>query len=233
MIEFAFAFAAGVLTVAAPCILPMLPILLGASIGRQSHFRPIFIVAGFVLAFSAFALLFSVFPAVLGLSHDTLRKLSVVLLGGFGLLLLWPWPYEWFVAKFGPLFNFADDVGRRAGSGNSGGLVLGLALGVVWTPCAGPILGSILTLIATSEHLARSGALLVCYATGAAIPMLVIAYGGQYVTTDVRSLTRYTPVLRRVFGAAILFVAIALYTQYDTVIAVWLSDYYPNLQMGL
>jgi cytochrome c-type biogenesis protein len=213
MTEFAFAFAAGVLTAAAPCILPMLPILLGASIGRQSPFRPVFIVTGFILTFSTLALFFSSFPAVLGLSYDTVRKLSVVMLGGFGLLLLWPWPYEWFVAKLCPLFNFADDVGRRAGSGNAGGLVLGLALGVVWTPCAGPVLGSILTLIATSEYLARSGVLLVCYATGAAIPMLAIAYGGQYITTDVRVLTRYTAVMRRAFGAVVLLVAIALYTQ--------------------
>jgi len=126
MAEFAFAFAAGVLTAAAPCILPMLPILLGASIGRQCPFRPVFIIAGFILTFSAFALFFSIFPAVLGLSYDTVRKLSVILLGGSGLLLLWPRPYEWSVAKLSPLLNFADDVARHAGSGNTGGLVLGL-----------------------------------------------------------------------------------------------------------
>ena len=233
MIEFALAFAAGVLTVAAPCILPMLPIVLGASISHRSRSRPFFIAAGFILAFSSLALLFGVLPAGFGLSNDIVRKLSIVLLGGFGLLLLWPWPYELLVARLNGLFGFAEGAGRRAGSGNFGGLVLGLALGVVWTPCAGPVLGSILTLIARSEHLVRSGALLVCYATGAAIPMLIIAYGGQYLTSRIRGFARFTHVLQRAFGTAVLVVAIAFYAQYDTVITVWLSNHYPNLQMGL
>jgi len=233
MIEIALAFAAGVLTVAAPCILPMLPILLGASIGQQSWSRPLFIVAGFIVAFSAFALLFGTFPTVLGLSPETVRTVSIVLLGGFGLLMLWPRPYELLLARLNGLFSAAHAVGWRARAGNLGGFSLGLALGIVWTPCAGPVLGSILTLIATSRSLAQSGVLLVCYATGASSPMLAIAYGGQYVTTDVRRLARYAPALQRAFGVAVLFVAVASYLQYDTVLTVWLSNFYPNLQIGL
>jgi len=233
MIEIALAFAAGVLTVAAPCILPMLPILLGGSIGQQSRSRPLFIVAGFIVAFSGLTLLFGTFATVLGLSPETVRGISVVLLGGFGLLMLWPRPYELLFARLNGHFDTANHVGRRAGSGNLGGFALGLVLGVLWTPCAGPVLGSILALIATSRNLAQSGVLLVCYATGAGSPMLAIAYGGQYVTTRVRRLTRYTPALQRAFGAAIILVAIAFYSQYDTVITVWLSNFYPNLQIGL
>jgi cytochrome c biogenesis protein CcdA len=170
---------------------------------------------------------------VLGLSHDTLRKISIVLLGGFGVLMLWPQPYEWLVARLNGLFAHADGVVRAAGSGNLGGLVLGLSLGVVWTPCAGPVLGSILTLIATSENLARAGTLLVAYAIGAALPILLIAYGGQYATTQVRKLAPFTPALQRGFGVAVLLVALAFYTQYDTTITVWLSDFYPGHQTGL
>jgi cytochrome c-type biogenesis protein len=143
MIEIALAFAAGLLTVAAPCILPLLPVLLGASIGQQDRRRPLFLVAGFVLTFSGFAILFGSFSTVLGLSHDTLRKISVILLGSFGVLLLWPQPYEWLMARLSGLLSFADSVVSRAGSGNASGLVVGLALGVLWTPCAGPVLGSI------------------------------------------------------------------------------------------
>jgi len=233
MIEIALAFAAGVLTVAAPCILPMLPILLGASIGQRKRSRPLFIVAGFILAFSVFALLFGIFSTVLGLSHQNLRGISIVLLGGFGLLMLWPRPYELAFARLNGLFNLTHNIGCRAGSGNAGGFVLGMTLGILWTPCAGPVLGSILTLIAKSENLALSGALLACYAAGAGTPMLMIAYGGQYATTRVRGMARYTPILQQCFGAAVLLVAVAFYTQYDAIVTVRLSDYYPNLQMGL
>jgi len=233
MIAIALAFAAGMVTVGAPCILPMLPILLGASIGQRSRSRPLFIVAGFILAFSVFALLFGTFPTVLGLSHQTVRTMSIILLGSFGLLMLLPRPYELLLARLNGIFDIADGIGRRAGSGNPGGFVLGLALGIVWTPCAGPVLGSILALIAGSQNLAQSGVLLACYAAGAGVPMLIIAYGGQYVTSRVRVLARYATVLQQTFGAAVLLVAIAFYTQYDTVATVWLSDFYPDLQTGL
>jgi cytochrome c-type biogenesis protein len=233
MIEIALAFAAGVLTAAAPCILPLLPVLLGASIGQQDQWRPLFLVAGFIMAFSGFAILFGSFSTVLGLSHDTLRKVSVVLLGSFGTLLLWPRPYEWLMVRLSGLLSFAAAIAPRAGSGHIGSLVLGLTLGVLWTPCAGPVLGSILTLIATSENLTRAALLLVTYAIGAGMPILLIAYGGQYATTQVRRFTPHTLALQRTFGVAVLLVALAFYTQYDAVVAVWLSDFYPNLQLGL
>ena len=233
MIEIALAFAAGLLTAAAPCILPLLPVLLGASIGQQDRWRPLFLVTGFIIAFSGLAILFGCFSTVLGLSPDTLRKVSVIMLGSFGILLLWPWPYEWLMARSSGLLSFADRIVPRAGSGPVGGLVLGLTLGVLWTPCAGPVLGSILTLIATSENVTRAALLLITYAIGAGIPILLIAYGGQYATTQVRRFARYTPALQRTFGAAVLLVALAFYTQYDTIVAVWLSDLYPNLQLGL
>ena len=233
MIEIALAFAAGVLTAAAPCILPLLPVLLGASIGQQDRWRPLFLVAGLIMAFSGFAILFGSFSTVLGLSHDTLRKVSVVLLGSFGTLLLWPRPYEWLMVRLSGLLSFAAAIAPRAGSGHLGSLVLGLTLGVLWTPCAGPVLGSILTLIATSENPTRAALLLVTYAIGAGMPILLIAYGGQYATTQVRRFTPHTPALQRTFGVAVLLVALAFNTQYDTVVAVWLSDFYPNLQLGL
>jgi cytochrome c-type biogenesis protein len=233
MIAIILAFAAGVLTAAAPCILPMLPILLGASIGQQRGVRPLFIVAGFILAFSAFALLFGTFSTVLGISPETVRDISVVLLVGFGLLLIFQKRYELLLTRLNGFFSTAHEVGRRVRLGNLGGLFIGLALGAVWTPCAGPVLGTIVTLIATSRNLTQSGVLLVFYAMGAGGPMLAIAYGGQYVTTRVRRVTRYTPALQRGFGVAVLLTAAAIYTQYDTVFAVWLSNCYPNLQIGL
>jgi len=185
------------------------------------------------MAFSGFALLFGTFPTVLGLSHNTLRTISIVLLGGSGALMLWPQPYEWFVARLSGLLARADGAVRAAGPGNFGGLVLGLDARRAVDACAGPVLGSILTLIAISENLARAGLLLVAYAIGAAIPILLIAYGGQYATTQMRRLAPYTPALQRTFGVAVLLVAVAFYTQYDTIITVWLADFYPGHQTGL
>ena len=117
--------------------------------------------------------------------------------------------------------------------GAAQGLLLGAVLGLIWTPCAGPVLGSILTLIATSKDLATSSALLVIYALGAAIPMLAIAYGGQAVTTRVRNVARIAPQLRQAFGVIVIAVAVATFLHYDTQVVAWLTNLYPNGQIGL
>jgi cytochrome c-type biogenesis protein len=227
------AIAAGLLTVAAPCVLPMLPVVLGASVGQTSRARPAFIAAGFALSFAAVALLFSVFTSVLGLSQDTLRQAAIVMLLAFGLLMLWPQPFYWLAARMGGMTTRMNAIGDRAGNGNLGGLVLGLSLGALWTPCAGPVLGSILTLIATSPDIGQAALLLACYSAGAAVPMLAIAYGGQYATTRVRQLTRHTQRLQQAFGVVIVGVAVAMHLQWDSVATVWLSGFYPGFSTGL
>jgi cytochrome c-type biogenesis protein len=232
MIDIALALLAGVLTIAAPCILPMLPILLGSAMGQTSRTRPLFLTLGFVTAFSATALMFNAFSSALGLSQDVLRDIAIALLMTFGILMVWPRYVERLVAPLAGIFGRINAIGDRAGPGNLGGFVLGMTIGAVWTPCAGPVLGTILTLVATAQDAQRATLLLVCYATGAGLPMLAIAYGGQYMSTRVRRLARLSRTMQQAFGGLIVMTAIAMYFQYDTLITVWLSDLYPDLTKG-
>lgn len=232
MLDLLFAVLAGILTIAAPCTLPMLPILLGASIGRSSQLRPAMIALGFVVSFSAVALLLGALTRLFDFDPNVLREAAAILLLGFGLLMLWPAPFEWLSIRLNGWLapGTASSVQRE---GALGGLILGTTLGLVWTPCAGPVLGSILTLVATSKNLAWAGTLLVGYAIGAAIPMLAIAYGGQAATTRVRSLARLSPRLQQGFGIVVIAFALAAYFQYDTLIVAWLTGFYPTGQIGL
>jgi cytochrome c-type biogenesis protein len=224
---------AGVLTVGAPCVLPMLPVVLGASVGRHDRTRPIFIAAGFALAFSAVGLLFASFSRVLGLSPDGLRHLAACMLLLVGVLMIWSAPFDRLAVRLNGLFNRVNVVGERAGPGKLGGLVLGLTLGALWTPCAGPVLGSILTLVATSPDVTQSGLLLACFSLGAALPMMAIAYGGQFVSTRVAPLARKARGVRRVFGVLVILTAIAMAFQVDAVVTAWLSNFYPQAGTGL
>src|SRR5208282_34752 len=106
---------------------------------------------------------------------NSLRTGAAILLLGFGLLMIWPGPFEWLSIRLGGLTNSDSAAHTAFHQGNIGGFVLGTTLGLVWTPCAGPVLGSILTLVATSPHIKREAFLLVAYAVGAAVPMLAIA----------------------------------------------------------
>jgi cytochrome c-type biogenesis protein len=232
MLNLVLALLAGVVTIAAPCTLPMLPILLGASVGQTGKARPAMIALGFVISFSATALLLSAITRIFDFDPNSLRTGAAILLLVFGLLMIWPTPFEWLSVRIGGLINTGSG-STAPRPGNIGGLLLGTTLGLVWTPCAGPVLGSILTVVATSKDTAWASLLLVVYAIGAAIPMLAIAYGGQAVTTRVRSIARISPRLQQGFGAIVIAFSILSYFQYDTLIVAWLTTFYPSGQIGL
>ena len=229
MLNLVLALLAGVVTVAAPCTLPMLPILLGASVGHTGKARPAMIALGFVMSFSMVALLLGAITQAFDFDPNDVRTGAAILLAGFGLLMIWPAPFEWLSSRIGG-FNGSAVVSRQ---GIIGGFVLGTTLGLVWTPCAGPVLGSILTVVATSKDTASASLQLVVYALGAALPMLAIAYGGQAVTSRVRSLARIAPRLQQGFGVVVIAFAALSYLQYDTLIVSWLTGFYPNGQIGL
>lgn len=229
MIEILLAVLAGVLTLAAPCILLPLPILLGASVGQRSRVRPLFITLGFVTTFAVLGLTLNFLVQSLGLSPNVLRNGAAVVLAVFGLSMIFPSLFERIMGRFSGLMDFANRVGQKAGKGNVGGFLVGAIIGIVWAPCAGPVLGSVLTLVAQQQDLARAGILLIAYSIGAGIPMLAVAYGGQALSTKVRAFAKYTARLQQIFGAIILLLAIAIYFQYDTFLQAKLLEVIPVL----
>ena len=228
MIQILFAFAAGMITIASPCVLPMAPVVLGASIAQPARLRPLFIALGFAFAFSAAALVLGAFASAVPVAPALLRDLAALALAAFGILMLWTRPLHALAERLGGVMTRVDRLSRRGGAGNAGGFVLGLALGVLWTPCAGPVLGSILTLIATAMDLAGAALLLACYALGAAIPMLAIGYGGRYATTRIRRLLPYTSGIQRAFGVLVIIIAGATALQLDVPVVAWISNFLPQ-----
>jgi cytochrome c biogenesis protein CcdA len=229
-IEAPLALLAGVFTIASPCVLPILPILLGTAVAQSSRVRPLFIVAGFVITFASLGLLLGQVSSSIGLAQEALRNVAIAMLALSGLMQLWPRPYRWLMARLdGPLQRMGA-TGDKAGPGNAGGFVLGVSLGAVWTPCAGPVLASILALVAKAQDVSWSGLLLLLYACGAGIPMLAIAYGGQFMRSRVRQVARHTVCLQQVFGLLVVLTAGAIYFQYDVLAYAWLADFYPTLK---
>jgi cytochrome c biogenesis protein CcdA len=219
------------LTIAAPCTLPVLPILLGASIGQRAGARPAFIAMGFVVSFAFVALALNAIATALSLDPDVLRKAGLVVLLGFGVLMIWPAAFELSTARLANA-GFAS-LGTTRAQTNLGGFILGTTLGLIWTPCAGPVLGAILTAIATSHDRAHAALLLLTYTLGAALPMLGIAYGGQAISTRLRKITPYAGRLQQAFGAIVVAFALSALLQYDAVVLGWIGQFYPEGHLGL
>jgi cytochrome c biogenesis protein CcdA/thiol-disulfide isomerase/thioredoxin len=210
-------FLAGVITAISPCVLPVLPILLagGASGGRR---RPYAIVAGLVASFVAFTLAAAWLLDLLGLPKDFLRNLALALLFVVAATLIVP--------RLALLLErpFAALTRRRFGDAG-GGFVLGASLGLVFVPCAGPVLAYITVSAASQEIDAKAVSLTVAYALGAAVPMLAVALGGQRVARRLR-----VPALRPLLGVVVAAAAVAIAFDLDVRAQTALGDYTAWLQ---
>src|ERR1700735_2045072 len=147
-----FSFLSGIVTVLSPCILPLLPILLATQVG-QSRYRSLGIIIGLITSFTFFTLALTALVHATGVSPDFLRYCAIGITIFFGLTLLFPWLGDRFAvltSGFSNLGTVVQERSMRAGTGFLSGLILGGALGLIWTPCAGPILATITTLVATS-----------------------------------------------------------------------------------
>ena len=161
---------------------------------------------------------------------NTLRVAAVVIIGFLGLTMIVPAlnnVVETWVSKLsafsGRLPRFArNDV---KGNGFSGGFLTGLSLGIVWSPCAGPILAAIATLAATGQVTGSVILVTVVYVTGVGIPLFAFAYGGQRIISKTRFLSRQTGRIQKNFGVIMLLTALAIATGYDQKLLTVFPDY--------
>jgi cytochrome c biogenesis protein CcdA/thiol-disulfide isomerase/thioredoxin len=211
-----FAFLSGVITILSPCILPVLPIVLSTSVGGERA-RPFGVVTGFVVTFTIFTLALTSIVHTLGLPADTLRYVAVALLVLLGLVMLVPGlhtAFERLTSRISGRVSMAR--GRSAGAGGEGragfwaGIPVGFSLGVVWTPCVGPIMASVIGLALTRS--VDSGAVLItlAYTLGTSLPMLAIMLGGTTLLNRVPSLTRNMAKIQRGFGVVMIVLGVAI-----------------------
>ncbi|WP_335085631.1 cytochrome c biogenesis CcdA family protein [Nostoc sp.] len=211
------------MNVLSPCVLPILPVLLGRSL--QSHtYGPVALVGGLIAGFALAGSLIGVTSAWFTGLANLLRNGAIALLLFLGLLAIFPtWSYRIFT--YIPVGNWAKKPPRI---GLMGEFWLGTQLGLLWTPCAGPVLGGILVLAAVNHQVAGAFWLLVVYGIGAGLPLLAIAYGGRVLSKQMLNLRSHSAVLQRVGGVAIAATAIAILLGWDVQIQLWLAPFFPT-----
>jgi cytochrome c biogenesis protein CcdA/thiol-disulfide isomerase/thioredoxin len=203
-----FAFVAGAGTALSPCVLPILPAILSAGVtgGRR---RPLGVVTGLALSFTFATVALVYVINALGLPNGFARDLAIVVLFGFGISLLIP-PIGDRVEAFAS--RLAPGPARFRGDGFGSGLVVGASLGLVYAPCAGPILAGVIVVSAAQDFTAGRLAVALSYAVGSSIVLYLLLLGGRRLTQ------RLNPVRGRVqmaMGAVMVLVAIAMTANWD------------------
>lgn len=223
-----FAFVSGLITIFAPCIWPLLPILL-SSTATGGHRKPLGVVIGIITSFAAFTLTISYIIKIIPFDPNSLRLVAVILIGFLGLTLAIP--------KISSLVEgYVSRLSGKAGSklygseqnGLFGGLITGLVLGLVWSPCAGPILATIATLAATTNLNLGIILVTIVYVAGVGIPLFLFATFGRILFTKSRALSKYTGRIQQIFGVIMILTAIAIYTNFDKTLQVKLLDLFPS-----
>ena len=217
------AFIAGLATAVSPCVLPILPIVLATGAGGDRR-RPYLVIAGLIASFSFFTLASVQIIKALNLPSSTLRDVAIAVIAVFGLTLLVPA----ITAGYERLTARLPGVGARmARPGVAGALITGVGLGLVWTPCAGPILGAITSLAITTPGSLATLTLVVAYAIGAGLPLLAIALGGRAALTRLR-LRSASAWASRAFGVLVLLTAGLMAVGADTAISADLTSALPD-----
>jgi cytochrome c-type biogenesis protein len=197
---------AGMVSVLSPCTLPLLPAILAFST-NDGKYRPVAVVVGLTLSFTAMGVITSAFGALLILYIPYLHLVASITIVIFGIIML----FDLQVINW--LSSFTGKVHTEK-QGLLGGVLLGLSLGIIWIPCVGPLLGSVLVLVAMQGNLAYGASLLLVYSVGFAVPMLIISYSANVSSTRLRSIARYDFIAKKIAG--IILIVVGLWMAYTS-----------------
>lgn len=219
------AFLSGVLTVFSPCVLPILPIILASGIdGKINRIRGV--IAGLVISFTIASLLLATVVRIFGISADAIRNIAVVLLVIFGITMIFP--KLWVKIQFFIEQHWHIQPVQQKNSGFAGGLLTGISLGIVWTPCIGPVIATVATLVAVNKFSFGTVFIAFAYALGTGIPLYFIAKGGQKVTSKLTIFKTKNEAIRQVFGIVILATALFIWTGSDRALQAWTLSHLPQ-----
>ncbi|MEO6944085.1 MAG: cytochrome c biogenesis protein DipZ [Lacisediminihabitans sp.] len=224
-------FVGGLITGISPCILPVLPVIFfscgvqsaGGEDKQVSRWRPYLVILGLVVSFSLFTLVGSLLLAVLHLPQDFIRwaGLVVLVLVGIGLIVprfesLLEKPFSW--------------IPKREVGTERGGFVLGIALGAVYVPCAGPVLAAITVAGSTGKIGVETIVLTLTFAVGAALPLLIFALAGRGVAKRVKSFRKHQRGIRMTGGIVMIALAVGLVFNVPQLLQKLIPDYTSTLQ---
>lgn len=170
---------AGSLTTLSPCVFPILPLVVGGAV-QANRLAPLVMGIGMALSFAVIGLVLGALGPALGIDSESVRNFGALLLIAFAVVMLVPALSRHFTELMSPIASRANAASSRLDGGSLGGaLLLGGVLGLVWSPCSGPLLASALTLVASEGGAGRGALILGLFGVGAATPLVAVAYASR------------------------------------------------------
>jgi cytochrome c biogenesis protein CcdA len=226
--SYSIALFAGLLSTLSPCVLPLVPILLGSAMNAHRR-APIALAAGLAISYATIGTTLASAGTALALNSELVRRMGGALLGLFALVLLSSSLQQHFAAATSGIGNAGNQLLSHLHlSGLYGQFVVGLVLGMIWSPCVGPTLGVAIVLASQGKHLVASAALMGLFSIGAALPILILAYISRSAMMRIRGgLFQVGRVGKIALGTAMLLIAIATMSGRDRQAEAWLVNHSP------
>lgn len=220
---------AGVLSTLSPCVLPLVPILVGTALTAH-RLGPLFLAFGLALSFTVVGLFLATVGMTLGLDQALFRNVAAALLIAFGLVLLSSRLQQRFVFATSGLSGAGQPLlDRISGDSLTGQLLLGLVLGVVWSPCVGPTLGATMTLASQGEDLGHTAVVMALFGIGAGLPLIVLGGLSQQAMLRFKSKLSATGKTGKwLLGALLLLLGILILTGLDKSFEAWVLLHAPE-----
>ncbi|HET7884913.1 MAG TPA: cytochrome c biogenesis protein CcdA [Bradyrhizobium sp.] len=216
MTALVLAFAAGTLSILSPCVLPLVPIVLGAAVTAHA-LGAVALAAGLAFSFTGFGLLLAVVGFGFGIDAGQLRFAAAAIMVVLGLILLTPSWQARLAGAGGPVSAWADrQFGGLAASGLAGQFGIGLLLGAVWSPCVGPTLGAASLLASQGHDLAKVALTMVMFGVGAGLPLILLGLLSRASLMRIRGRLMSAGKLGKgLLGAAFLVTGVAIIVGVD------------------
>ena len=217
------AFVAGLLTAFTPCALPVLPVVLGSSTDSRNKIKGV--ILGLVMVFVLLSLTLASLVQLLGLSVSTIRWLSIGLLLVMGGMMIFDKLWIQIQAQIERVWH--PPTWGKDRSDFVGGLLLGGSLGMVWTPCVGPVVGAVTALTASSPFSLISWLIMLGYGGGIGLGLYLIALGGQKAGQKLSLIKQHNQRMRLIFGLIVWLTAAMIALGWDTRLQAWTLQHLP------
>jgi cytochrome c-type biogenesis protein len=227
--SYAIAFGAGVLSTLSPCVLPLLPIIIGSSL-NEHKVGPFAVAGGMALSFAMIGTMLASIGASIGLNQNSFRLVAAIIMGIIGVVLISKNLQERFAVASSGISGVGNNLLARVSIGGVGGqFIIGLLLGLIWSPCVGPTLGAAVTIASQGKDLLKVAFMMAIFGLGAGLPIVILGLLSRQAMMKAKvKLQGVGGIGKTILGAFLVIACLAILSGKDKAVEEYLVNHSPQ-----